>query len=1222
MAPHIPTSDLVLEYDEWESKIYVMELEEHSGILGGLNLFWEVSGCRGANELEGTGPPDERKAKESADQETPLTITSGLELLHLAPTSVFRRSLPDVHVGLTLGGTCATLPKLSASLSRILESAHYSSVPLSQHHDDGGAKKKRRTRKATSTEIAENTSVHVGVDLDEIRHDSLTSEGCTTTYVYIPPEPAPVVMPAPAAPMPPPTAAEAKERPNATQMRTATPFLQKHILAHEANNPFGTPCACGEACEVVGPTCIQFDASCAHCVSRPRLCEVICHNCTQYRPSCKPCFVRSHRNNPFHWAEVWDADKGFLVRHNMAALGLGYALPFGHYGGDCLLGMRNPTPFTVADVTGVHATSVDFCCHGIAIDKMQQLLEARIIPCTFTDPNMGVTFESLKKFQMLNLEGKIAAYDYVASLARLSDNSFTESVPDMYENFLRCSRIWGVLTMKKRLGHEHGIDDVIPHRTKGCVVLHCPSCPEPAFNGDKKMGPLPKHLRLGRFWSYGNFHANKAAKNTDPTDVSLYDGQSYFPRHDFLAEQVAQAPKTEPASFPANLVNRFLHQKSTCNYLKAVNNLDKKKFKNMEITGIVSTQCSYVVVNASVDLQYGERYINVDISLAHAITQKLDSGHRGDAKFEIVIDLDNGVDEVLSYDAVCQYAVNIVKRWEDNPKLKHLAPIVKRMRFAIPALHVQGHQEGCIYAYSTAYMVATAHFHGETAEHYWPELNQLSPQTRQMNGGHRQGTIINHHGDWNYKKMAKSNELFGLHLNQFLGLSASYAERIVQENWRELDRIPDTKNMKNVISVYRYNKSKVPSQDAIYQKMLEDESLMPNSHIPNNKAAAFLREGIRIQESQVKLRVLVASNSEHPLVSTQRDIATQRTKLRNRVAKFRKDQSVLTPAVGDHLRSLSACQVEVELLGLPSEFPEVVRRAELGLVAMSEVEDRLREGAAFDSIHRVQIVAKALVAMRDRKKKNDSGVYKNISQKQINDTEERRDESIQRAGARLRVRAIPLTSGPAVAEIRGGATAMVKRKRAIRSPNKINTAARKPGKVKKKRDDGWIWTFGKMGKMGATELEEWTREVVSGGGGDAAGPGKREAALAEIRTTIRSFAGYKVAWAKLAELQDPANIGHIAYAKQKSWMFGRREELGRNALKMMPRYAELADDDADLVAFVEAERAIHDASLRNILDTEEIQRQIAADEAEQLETDEESDEESEGGWEDEDADDE
>ncbi|KAJ7872006.1 hypothetical protein B0H14DRAFT_2344918 [Mycena olivaceomarginata] len=70
----------------------------------------------------------------------------------------------------------------------------------------------------------------------------------------------------------------------------------------------------------------------------------------------------------------------------------------------------------------------------------------------------------------------------------------------------------------------------------------------------------------------------------------------------------------------------------------------------------------------------------------------------------------------------------------------------------------QGHQDSCSYLFGTAYMECVGHFHGESAEQYWPESNQLGPHVRQMNNGHRQDTMINHHGDWNYKKTAQIGE--------------------------------------------------------------------------------------------------------------------------------------------------------------------------------------------------------------------------------------------------------------------------------------------------------------------------------------------------------------------------------------------------------------------------------------------------------------------------------
>ncbi|KAJ7680057.1 hypothetical protein B0H17DRAFT_845537, partial [Mycena rosella] len=72
--------------------------------------------------------------------------------------------------------------------------------------------------------------------------------------------------------------------------------------------------------------------------------------------------------------------------------------------------------------------------------------------------------------------------------------------------------------------------------------------------------------------------------------------------------------------------------------------------------------------------------------------------------------------------------------------------------WGVPALHVQGYQESCSYLFGTAYMECIGHFHGETAEHYWPEANQLGPHVWQMNLGHHQDTMINHYSVWNHKK--------------------------------------------------------------------------------------------------------------------------------------------------------------------------------------------------------------------------------------------------------------------------------------------------------------------------------------------------------------------------------------------------------------------------------------------------------------------------------------
>ncbi|KAJ6466512.1 hypothetical protein DFH09DRAFT_956689 [Mycena vulgaris] len=984
------------------------------------------------------------------------------------------------------------------------------------------------------------------------------------------------------------------------QFMERLPYLTRKVLADEADAAMGTPCPCATGA----------------------ICEVQCRNCMQYAASCRACFIATHRNNPFHWAEVWDESKGFFVRHNMSALG--QPLQLGHHGNRCAFPTK-PMVFEIIAETGPQALNIQFCGHfkeagdegKQLVDRVDQLLNARLFPCTFEETQSAVTFNALKQFQLHHLESKVAAFDYCGALRRLSDNTFTASVPDLYENFIRCSRMWAFLTTRKHLGVAHGIHRVLPYRAEGSTVVVCPTCPEPGFNMDPQIGPLPpelRHLSQERVTVDGNFHCTKSTKNSDPNDYSLYKGDGFFPTNTTLNDHLKSVPPTK--------------EKSTCNYLKAVNNQDKKKFKNMEITGIVNTQCSHVFIKTSVDLQFGERYANVDLALALAIRQKLGEKYKGDIQFQLEFD---SIDRVVSYDAACQYSVNVVERFERH--FPDLADIVRQMRWAVPALHIGGHQEECMYKFGASYMVATGRFHGETAEVYWPELNQIGTQVCQQSGGHRQDTIMNHHNDWNFKKMAKSFGLlladlrtadmrFEQHERNFLGLCTTYAGRITREGWMDVSREPVTSEGKYTKSVYRHKKSKVPTLLAIYEMMLEDEAAMvPNTKAGLNVVGALLHEGILIHDDQVKTRKLVAQCTKHFSKALKQEIQAMREQLQTAIANWRKDQKSLMPAVEGHLNTLSACTVEDEFLGLPSDFTSD-QREDLNISVFAGQEAKLREGAAYDALKLVKLAAQTLQTLRDRRKKNSSGVAKNTrSQIQLNDTERRRDLHIANymaargalmvLGAAVgdttdfpaleakdtflksrTLRRILGDSGIPVTEMAGGGlrtrampsgTVMVGRARPVARgvgatvpKNRATTGTTK----KKGRVDGWIWS-GKVGKMDADELREWSKE------GDRIQWFRAEAEmerwreqieikLAEWRTTIRSFARYKLAWAEVAELQQPEDHGYIAYAKQKSAMFAARELEGRMGLpldsKLGAKYGCIVDDDFDIVRFVQDRR--------------------------------------------------
>jgi hypothetical protein len=127
-------------------------------------------------------------------------------------------------------------------------------------------------------------------------------------------------------------------------------------------------------------------------------------------------------------------------------------------------------------------------------------------------------------------------------------------------------------------------------------------------------------------------------------------------------------------------------------------------------------------------------------------------------------DIEQLPDIILSYDAMCSYQVHLADRF--GLYIPELASLVARIRKAIPALHVNNHQDKCMYEYCTCYIKSSGHFHGESAEQQHPELNIIGHQVKQMNHGHRHDKLNNFHNDWNWRKVMTIGKFKSLMLSR------------------------------------------------------------------------------------------------------------------------------------------------------------------------------------------------------------------------------------------------------------------------------------------------------------------------------------------------------------------------------------------------------------------------------------------------------------------------
>jgi CxC2 like cysteine cluster associated with KDZ transposases len=110
----------------------------------------------------------------------------------------------------------------------------------------------------------------------------------------------------------------------------------------------------------------------------------------------------------------------FFQRSTLRDLGLRVQL--GHaFGHSCPTRLAANATFRVIHSNGIHHVAVDQCrCNETLLYK--QLLRIGWWPATPIDPRSAATFEVLRHFQLLNLQGKVTAYSFYRALEYQTDN--------------------------------------------------------------------------------------------------------------------------------------------------------------------------------------------------------------------------------------------------------------------------------------------------------------------------------------------------------------------------------------------------------------------------------------------------------------------------------------------------------------------------------------------------------------------------------------------------------------------------------------------------------------------------------------------------------------------------------------------------------------------------------------------------------------------------------
>lgn len=173
------------------------------------------------------------------------------------------------------------------------------------------------------------------------------------------------------------------------------------------------------------------EEDCPHCFLQRG--TVRCEDCLGREIVCGGCCVIAHSRLPLHRVEEWNGE--YFSKTSLHTLGLRVQLGDNHDPGSmCMWGHALNADFWVIHTNGLHHVAVNSCgCTSTAdeppLDVYKQLLRIGWYAATPIEPKTCATFDVMKLFHLLSLQGKMSHYDFYKTLQYRTDNTGTVKLP-------------------------------------------------------------------------------------------------------------------------------------------------------------------------------------------------------------------------------------------------------------------------------------------------------------------------------------------------------------------------------------------------------------------------------------------------------------------------------------------------------------------------------------------------------------------------------------------------------------------------------------------------------------------------------------------------------------------------------------------------------------------------------------------------------------------------
>ncbi|KAF5341217.1 hypothetical protein D9611_005928 [Ephemerocybe angulata] len=638
-----------------------------------------------------------------------------------------------------------------------------------------------------------------------------------------------------------------------------------------------------------------------------------CLNCLGTPRLCRECCLLGHRTDPFHRVERWETDHWVpaWLWHVGTIICLGHGMEpcpryqatreglearctninevddfsadpsFGAKPANTTIGSGEVVAFV--HTNGYHHLPVFTCfCPTSPPDEVQYLRHS-FYPTTSKSVQTVFTFEVLKQVHLLKVHTHMASDSYSDILRRLTNSSFPFETIDRRRELARVWQQYNHLTNLKRNGFAHSEKGRIP--AEGELALFCPACPQVDVN-------IPDNWKtVGPQWLYnrylvtdGNFVLNHAFKNRSDHPVYLTDGAAFMTERTAYGEHVKSS--------------REYIEAPLCSKHRAITDKNKAK-KGYDSTGLVAVACARhgcFAPGAVVDMQKGERQLNVDYALCQAL--KLTNAKALPKS-------------ILAYDINCQYCINFRARVARSPKLRSAVPKDLVLDFLIGLFHVHGHKEECLHRFAPTYYPGAAINSGEILESLWSTLNGAANMTRNMTLAHRSEMLDACMSDSNWRKLQGMVEYLITRLEestvdqdlaavafQKLDSTASDAQRTA---WTSLmDTANGNRSITNNESMDAYNmdnpkelyadRISVAGKHAVHIQMMGAEKSGRKDQLG---VADWVALGIELQEAQIKLAALLRSKTQELPTGGKKKKTQSKSAQKRDVDSARKAQAII-----------------------------------------------------------------------------------------------------------------------------------------------------------------------------------------------------------------------------------------------------------------------------------------------------------------------------------------